>query len=91
MQALFDFYPSEIKPLSEFFANSERCTIIRHHNGTGYFVATYETHKKLQRWVPMAYRRMWWVKTIPTRLKRLKGRRYHFCEAKDPANICHIL
>lgn len=91
MQALFDFYPSEIKPLSEFFANSEQCTIIRHHNGTGYFVATHETHKKPQRWVPMAYRRMWWVKTTPTHLKRLKGRRYHFCEVKDPANICHIL
>ena len=32
MQKLFDFYPSAIKPMDEFFKNSD-CDIIRNYDG----------------------------------------------------------
>lgn len=72
MQRLFDFTPSDIKPLSEFFA-SEQCDIIRKLSGRGYFVVTREV---ITMGVPTPVRRMWWVIKHPTECKRLSGRDY---------------
>lgn len=72
MQRLFDFTPSDIKPLNEFFA-SEQCDIIRKHSGLGYFVVTREL---ITMGAPTPVRRMWWIIKYPTKYKRLIGRDY---------------
>lgn len=73
MQKLFDFYPSEIKSVSQFFKSSD-CDIIRNYDGRGYFVVTKERHKTQPRFSSQDFYRMWWVIHIPENYKRLRGR-----------------
>lgn len=73
MQKLFDFCPTKEKPVSQFFKNSD-CGIIRSHDGRGFFVVTKERHKKLPRYMPQDFFRMWWVINNPENYKRLRGR-----------------
>lgn len=89
MQRLFDFCPSEVKPIGKFFEISERCEIIRKYVGRGYFVATYETVRGFGG--PKGVRRMYWMVKNPAQSKRLHQRRYTFTPVNDPTNIVTVL